>query len=47
MSDEDYREFQQYIAENPGFGDSTRGADGTRRIRWKAKGRGTGDRVSF
>jgi len=40
MSDEDYRELQLVLAENPQCGAVIRGSAGLRKIRWARSGRG-------
>ena len=40
LSDDEYREFQAFIAENPDSGDVIKGSGGIRKIRWTAKGKG-------
>lgn len=40
LSDEEYKDFQAYLAENPESGDIMQGTGGLRKIRWKSKGKG-------
>ena len=40
LSDDEYREFQDYIIEHPEAGDIIKGSGGIRKIRWGAKGKG-------
>ncbi|UMZ11723.1 hypothetical protein I9018_30365 [Pseudomonas sp. MPFS] len=40
LSDESYRAFQEYLAENPTAGDIIQGTNGLRKVRWGANGRG-------
>ncbi len=40
LSDDDYRELQTYLSDNPDAGDVIKDAGGLRKIRWKAKGKG-------
>lgn len=40
LSDEEYSEFQQYLAENPDAGDVITDTGGMRKIRWSANGKG-------
>lgn len=40
LSDDEYREFQQFLADNPDWGDVISDTGGLRKIRWKAKGKG-------
>lgn len=40
LSDDEYREFQAFIAENPETGDVIKGSGGIRKVRWTAKGKG-------
>lgn len=40
LSDDEYREFQAFIAENPDTGDVIKGSGGIRKVRWTAKGKG-------
>lgn len=49
MSDEEYRQFQLELAEQPGKGDVIQGTGGIRKIRAKATGRGKqgGSRVIY
>lgn len=39
-SDEEYSEFQHFLAANPDFGDVIPGLGGLRKVRWSVKGRG-------
>jgi hypothetical protein len=38
LSDDEYREFQQFMADNPGWGDVIQNTGGLRKVRWAAKG---------
>ena len=40
LSDDDYRELQAYLAENPDAGDIIQGTGGIRKVRWAGSGRG-------
>lgn len=40
MDDDQYRELQELLIENPEFGDLIQGSGGLRKIRWKLTGRG-------
>jgi mRNA-degrading endonuclease RelE of RelBE toxin-antitoxin system len=40
MSDEEYREFQSSLVENPEKGAIIRGSGGLRKVRWSGSGRG-------
>jgi len=40
MHDDQYRELQEWLIENPEIGDLIRGSGGLRKIRWKLTGRG-------
>lgn len=40
LSDDEYAEFQSYLAENPLIGDVIQQTGGLRKIRWSAKGKG-------
>ena len=40
LSDEEYKDFQTYLAENPEAGDIMQRTGGLRKIRWKSKGKG-------
>lgn len=40
LSDDEYREFQTYLAEHPQAGDVMQGSGGLRKIRWAARGKG-------
>ncbi|WP_306537114.1 type II toxin-antitoxin system RelE/ParE family toxin [Geobacter sp.] len=40
LTDDEYREFQAFVAETPDAGDVIRGSGGIRKIRWAAKGKG-------
>ncbi|MEW6713476.1 MAG: type II toxin-antitoxin system RelE/ParE family toxin [Nitrospirota bacterium] len=40
LTDEEYKDFQLYIAENPEAGDIMQRTGGLRKIRWKSKGKG-------
>lgn len=37
LSDEDYNEFQKFIAQHPKAGDVIVGSKGLRKLRWKSK----------
>lgn len=39
-SDDEYREFQQFMADNPYWGDVIQNTGGLRKVRWAAKGKG-------
>lgn len=39
-SEEAYREFQAFLAENPETGDVIQGTGGLRKVRWLSRGRG-------
>ena len=49
MSDAEYAEFQQALAETPDAGDVIPGLGGLRKLRWRAQGRGVrgGARVIY
>ncbi|HWT69470.1 MAG TPA: type II toxin-antitoxin system RelE/ParE family toxin [Pseudomonas sp.] len=40
LSDEEYREFQNSLAETPDMGDVIQGTGGLRKVRWGANGKG-------
>lgn len=40
LTDEEYKDFQLYLAENPEAGDIMQRTGGLRKIRWKSKGKG-------
>ena len=40
LADDEYRELQAYMLEQPGAGDVIKGSGGVRKLRWKAEGRG-------
>lgn len=40
LSDEEYREFQSYLQQQPEAGDIIKGSGGVRKVRWKAQGKG-------
>lgn len=40
LGDDEYKDFQQYLAENPQAGDVIQHAGGLRKVRWKANGKG-------
>ncbi|HAU0368137.1 TPA: hypothetical protein JBF73_02870 [Legionella pneumophila] len=40
LSDEEYAEFQKYLADNPLAGDVIQQTGGLRKVRWLAKGKG-------
>ena len=44
LNDDEYREFQTYLAENPRAGDIMPGCGGFRKVRWSDKRRGKGKR---
>lgn len=44
LTDESYRELQQALLENPGFGDVMPGTGGFRKLRWEDSRRGKGKR---
>ena len=45
MDDDQYRELQELLIENPEIGDLIQGSGGLRKIRWKLTGRGKRGRV--
>lgn len=49
LDDEQYREFQNYLAENPTVGDMIQGTGGLRKVRWSLvnKGKRGGVRVIY
>jgi len=49
LSDDEYRELQSYIAQNPGAGDIIPGSNGLRKLRWRIEGRGKrgGSRIIY
>ena len=49
MDDDQYRELQEVLIENPEIGDLVQGSGGLRKIRWKLTGRGkrSGVRVVY
>ena len=49
MSDAEYAEFQQALAQSPEMGDVIPGLGGLRKVRWRAQGKGTrsGARVIY
>ena len=49
LTDEEYRELQQSLIENPEAGDVIPGSGGVRKLRWRATGRGKhgGHRVIY
>lgn len=49
LTDDEYREFQQFLAENPDWGDVIQHTGGLRKMRWSAKGKGkrSGVRVIY
>lgn len=49
LTDDEYREFQAFLAENPDWGDVIQNTGGLRKIRWAAKGKGkrSGVRVIY
>ena len=40
LTDDEYKEFQNFLVANPKKGDVIKGSGGLRKIRWKIKGRG-------
>lgn len=40
LNDDEYREFQQFMADNPDWGDVIQNTGGLRKIRWAARGKG-------
>ena len=40
LSDEEYAEFQKYLADNPLIGDVIQQTGGLRKVRWSAQGKG-------
>ncbi|MBD2802571.1 type II toxin-antitoxin system RelE/ParE family toxin [Xenorhabdus sp. M] len=40
LSDDEYREFQQYLADNPAAGDVIQHTGGLRKVRWSSGGKG-------
>jgi mRNA-degrading endonuclease RelE of RelBE toxin-antitoxin system len=40
LSDEEYAEFQKYLADNPLVGDVIQQTGGLRKVRWSAQGKG-------
>lgn len=40
LSDDEYREFQQYLADNPTAGDVIQRTGGLRKVRWVSRGKG-------
>lgn len=40
LTDDEYREFQNYLIETPDTGDLIQNAGGIRKVRWKVKGTG-------
>ncbi|MBD2779216.1 type II toxin-antitoxin system RelE/ParE family toxin [Xenorhabdus szentirmaii] len=40
LSDDEYREFQQYLADNPAVGDVIQHTGGLRKVRWSSGGKG-------
>jgi len=40
LTDDEYKEFQNFLVANPKRGDVIKGSGGLRKIRWKVKGRG-------
>ncbi|OGV28283.1 MAG: hypothetical protein A3F18_03045 [Legionellales bacterium RIFCSPHIGHO2_12_FULL_37_14] len=49
LTDEEYAEFQHYLADNPKIGDVIQNTGGLRKIRWTANGKGkrSGVRVIY
>lgn len=44
LTDEEYRQLQEYLSANPRSGDVIRGTGGIRKIRWMQESRGKGKR---
>lgn len=40
LSDDEYRDFQNYLHRQPEAGDIIKGSGGVRKVRWKAQGKG-------
>jgi len=40
LTDEEYRDFQNFLAEHPDIGNIIQGSGGLRKVRWAAKGHG-------
>ena len=40
FADDEYRELQDYLLEQPNAGDIIKGSGGIRKLRWKVEGRG-------
>jgi mRNA-degrading endonuclease RelE of RelBE toxin-antitoxin system len=40
LSDDEYRELQQFLADNPEAGEVIQGTSGLRKVRWGVKGKG-------
>ena len=40
LTDDEYADFQQYLASNPDAGDVVRGSGGVRKVRWTRQGSG-------
>ncbi|KLU16514.1 MULTISPECIES: type II toxin-antitoxin system RelE/ParE family toxin [Xenorhabdus] len=40
LGDDEYREFQQYLADNPTAGDVIQHTGGLRKVRWASRGKG-------
>jgi hypothetical protein len=40
LNDDEYRELQNYLLENPNIGAIIRGSGGIRKLRWAARGKG-------
>jgi len=47
LTDDEYFEFQQYLADNPKAGDVIIGTGGLRKVRWKSGGKSGGVRVIY
>lgn len=49
LTDDEYREFQLFLAANPGLGDLIPGSGGLRKIRWNIAGKGKrgGSRIIY
>jgi len=45
LDDEDYRELQNFLMEQPDAGDLIQGTGGLRKLRWKIAGRGKRDGI--
>ncbi len=49
LNDDEYREFQHFMAENPDWGDIIQNTGGLRKVRWSVSGKGkrSGVRVIY